>query len=281
MTDNSTIQIVATGITSPEGPAADRHGNIYLVSRWKSLVVKVDAAGNVSEVINTGGKPQAVALLPSGDLLVADCVNHALYRVTPTGQATTVCSIANGKPLLGPNDLLIGPDEIVYMTDPGDDMEALGQVVRVDLRTGTATCLADGLLFPNGIALNHPASHLYVAESTRHRVLRYPLSDNGQRIGNAEVFHQFDDFYPDGMAFDSAGNLLVALHGGGVIAVLAPNGRQIDAIPAGGKQCANCVFGGDDFQTLYIVEDSQQALLKTRWHNPGQQDFSRSLNPSK
>ena len=37
-------------------------------------------------------------------------------------------------------------------------------------------------------------------------------------------------------------------------------------------------FGGDDFQTLYLTEDDQQALLSTRWYIPGQRRYSRSFS---
>lgn len=49
-------ETVATGIISPEGPAVDRQGNIFLVSRWSGRVVKVSTSGEVSELVQTGGE---------------------------------------------------------------------------------------------------------------------------------------------------------------------------------------------------------------------------------
>jgi gluconolactonase len=269
--------IVASGIRSPEGPAADRMGNVFLVSRWTGLVIMVDAAGQVRELVNTRGKPQSVAMLESGDLLVADAIKRALYRITQHGQISTIADHVDGTPLLGPNDLVVGPKNVVYMTDPGVKMEAVGRVVRVDLENRRVTVLADDLLFPNGITLSEDGHFLYVAESTRHRVWRYPLLDC-RRLGCRELFHQFDDHYPDGMAFDAVGNLLVTLHGAGTLMVLSPSGALLESIFTGGAGCTNCVFGGSDFQTLYVTEDDQQALLRMRWPHPGQSLFSRSLS---
>ncbi len=96
-------------------------------------------------------------------------------------------------------------------------------------------------------------------------------------FGPPKVFHQFKEFMPDGIAFDSAGRLLVALCGGGTLAVLSPWGELVESISVGGVNCTNCVFGGSDFQTLYVTEDTQEALLKIRWPVPGQRRFSRSL----
>ena len=162
------------------------------------------------------------------------------------------------------------------MTDPGLNMGGPGRILRIEIDSGRADILADGYRFPNGITISEDARHLMVAESMTHRVLRFELLDDGQ-LGPAEVFCQFSDHHPDGIAFDAEGNLLVTLCGNGTLEVVSPNGKIIASIPTGGSHCTNCVFGGADFQTLYLTEDKQEALLSTRWSVPGQRRFSRSL----
>ena len=270
-------RIAAAGIVAPEGPAVDRAGNVFLVSRWTGRVVKVDSTGQVSDLVHTGGKPQSVALLESGDLLLADAENHALQRITPTGALTTVADTVRGEPFLGPNDLVIGADGVVYLTDPGLDLEGPGQILRIEIDTGRTTVLAEGHRFPNGITISDDGRFLLVAESMTHRILRFELLDQGRRLGPPETLHQFPDFHPDGIAFDADGNLLVTLCGGGTLEVLSPEGEIIASLPTGGSNCTNCVFGGADFQTLYLTEDKQEALLCARWPVPGQRRYSRSL----
>lgn len=272
-------QRVAEGIVSPEGPAVDQTGRVYLVSRWTGRVLAVAPTGEVTEVVQTGGKPQAVACGPDGRLWLADAKNFAIYEMSPTGSLTIVANEVAGIPFYGPNDLVVTDDLVIYVTDPGLDMHQPGRVLRVDLQTGQTTVLVDGLLFPNGITITGDGRYLVVAESSRHRVLRYELLASGQRLGPAEIVIEFPDHYPDGMAYDSAGNLLVARHGSGTIEVISPQHLSIASIPTGGKGCTNCVFGGEDFQTLYVTEDDQQALLATRWPVPGQLRFSRSMRP--
>ena len=274
-----TWKIVASGIVSPEGPAVDRDGNIFLVSRWTGKVVQVTSEGVVHELVDTGGKPQSVALLPTGELLLADAKNHVLQRMTRQGELTTIASRVDGtsEEFLGPNDLVVGDDNVVYLTDPGLDLESPGQILRIELDSGAVTRLAIGVAFPNGITINEDGRWLYVAESATARVLRFELLDRGHHLGPAEVFIELDGHLPDGIAFDAEGRLLIACCGAGVLDVVAPDGQLVASIPAGGPGCTNCVFGGDDFQTLYITEDEQQALLKTRWPVPGQRAFSRSL----
>ncbi|MDA0660849.1 MAG: SMP-30/gluconolactonase/LRE family protein [Planctomycetota bacterium] len=274
---NLSWQMVAKGILSPEGPAVDAAGNVFLVSRWTGRVLQVTPAGDVIEVVQTGGKPQAVALLPSGDLLLADAKNYALCRITRQGEMSVVADRANDRPLLGPNDLVVAENGIVYMTDPGLELQGYGQILRVDTLSGDATVLGEGYRFPNGITLSADGAYLVVAESVRHRVVRFQLLDHGTRLSDPEVFCQFDDHYPDGICFDALGNLLVTLHGNGSVHVFDPTGTKIAEVPTGGKGSTNCVFGGRNFQTLYVTEDDQQALLAAQWPVPGQRRFSRSF----
>jgi gluconolactonase len=123
-----------------------------------------------------------------------------------------------------------------------------------------------------------------VAETVTRRILRFELDKGGRRLGEPEIFFQFDRNRsdgpdgPDGIAFDAEGNLLVAMCGAGAVAVLSPHGAHLGSVPAGGRNCTNCVFGGEDFQTLYVTEDEQRALLATRWPVPGQRRYSRSLS---
>ena len=275
-----TWQTVATGIVSPEGPAVDLEGNIFLVSRWTGKVLQVNGRGDVSELVDTGGKPQSIALLPNNDLLLADAKNQALQRITRQGELSTVAETVDGDPpgkFLGPNDLVMGDDNVVFLTDPGLDMNSPGQILRIELDSGAVSRLAHGYPFPNGITISEDGRWLYVAESVTHRVLRFELLDGGRRLGPEEIFIQFDDHHPDGIALDAEGRLLVARCGAGMLDVVAPDGQLVTSIPAGGANCTNCVFGGEDFRTLYLTEDKQEKLLKTQWPVPGQRKYSRSL----
>jgi len=115
------------------------------------------------------------------------------------------------------------------------------------------------------------------SESGPHCVLRFELLESGIRLGIPEIFCQLADFYPDGITFDAEGNLLVTLCGGGTLVVVSPTGQIVGSITTEGKGWTNCVFGGDDFQALYLIEDDLQALLSTRWPIPGQRRYSLAL----
>jgi gluconolactonase len=268
---------IAGDVVSPEGPAARADGALALVSRWTGRVLLVSPGGPVEEIVQTGGKPQSVAWTGAGRLLLADARNRALQEIdTASRTIRSVSDTVGGEPFLGPNDLAIGADGIVYLTDPGLSLDAPGRILRIDPATGHASVLASGLSFPNGITISDDGRWLVVAESFAHRILRFELRDGGRSLGPPDTLHRFVDHLPDGIAYDSAGNLLVALFGGGTIEVVAPNGQISASIDTGGRHPTNCVFGGPDFRTLFVTEDDRMTVLSASWPVPGQRRFSRS-----
>ena len=73
--------------------------------------------------------------------------------------------------------------------------------------------------------------------SNRRVLIDFPQKTEGNIIGGS--------FQPDGMIFDAAGRLYVAMFEGGVINVVAvPSGKLLRQYDAGGKQSTNCL--GDD-----------------------------------
>jgi strictosidine synthase-like protein len=94
---------------------------------------------------------------------------------------------------------------------------ATGSVWRVDLETGTETCLARGLAWPNGILVERD-HRLVISESWRHRLLR--LSGDGR--GAAEPVLSKLPGYP--------ARLALASDGGAWLALFAPRNRLIEFV---------------------------------------------------
>jgi gluconolactonase len=104
---------------------------------------------------------------------------------------------------------------------------------------------------------------LYVCESAFARVLRFTVEPDG-RLTNKEIFVELLGGDPDGIAFDSEGNLYVAHYGGGAVYVIAPDGRIKQKIPTPGKKPTNLEFADEDLQTLFLTEVETNALYKRR-----------------
>ena len=111
----------------------------------------------------------------------------ALLRLTLDGETTTVTTGPSDRPFLWPNDLCVGPDGVIYMTDSGclvqawEDLDTQadfydvpvdGRVLRVDPRDETCHVIDAGLRFANGIALAPDGSAVYVGGDVDRQRLR-------------------------------------------------------------------------------------------------------------
>jgi len=267
---------VAEGIKFPEGPASDGKGNIYVSNcdADPGIVTRVDEKGN-SSIAFTGSdktfkKTNGMTFGANGSLYACDFGRKIIVEIRPDGAVSTYAENYQGVPFRGPNDLAFDPSGNLYFTDPaGSSKEApVGRVYRVD-KLKKVTQVASGLAFPNGIAFSADGKTLYVAESQKYQVLKYAVKADGS-LGEKSVHCTLPgDHDPDGMNFDSAGNLWVAQFGGGAVHEFDPSGKLLRSIPMPGKNVTNVEFGGKDMKTLYITEVQTGALYRIRTEVPG------------
>ncbi|GAA5064624.1 sugar lactone lactonase YvrE [Thermocatellispora tengchongensis] len=205
-TDTAAASRIRTlaAVEGPEDVAVSASGEVFAGDRNGKIVRLRPGAAAPEVFADVGGRPLGLAFDGDGDLLVA---NHGvgLQSVSPSGAVTLLASSAAGRPILSANDLVVGADGAVYLSDSTwkhnsttmgplnsfavyDFLEGRphGRVIRYDPGTRTASELASGLYFPNGMVLAPDRRSLLVAESTRYRVTRIWLT--GDRAGAREVF---------------------------------------------------------------------------------------------
>lgn len=249
--------VLASGFDTLEGPAFDRHGNLFFVDWVRHSVMRRSPDGELSEFYNTGGIPAGLAFHPDGSLWVADEGDdiHGLLRIASETEAAIVINEFEGKPLNGANDLVFDRAGNVYFSDPwGSSAEnPIGGFYRYNI-DGTLQQIDTGLAFPNGVALTSDGAYVILGETYRNRLLRYRIAADGVP-GPREVWAETSlPSGPDGMAFAENGDLYVAHHGGGVVDIFAPDGTQVGTVSVPGKSVTNVAFGGPDRKTLVITE---------------------------
>jgi len=261
------METLTRGHDSPEGPAFHRDGSLYFVNWLTSSIMRLPPHGEAGEFANTGGIPAGLAFHPDGTLYVADEGDqwHGILRVTPEGSITAWIQEYQGQPLNGANDLVFDATGVLYFSDPWrSSLESpIGGFYRA-FPDGTLEQLDTGLAFPNGVAVAPDGSAVYLAETWTNRILRYAVGSDGRVGPRTELARLTGRPGPDGMAFDSAGNLYVAHYNEGRVDVLDPAGRELDRIPVPGPGTTNVAFGGPDRRDLIVTEVSTASVYRTR-----------------
>jgi gluconolactonase len=272
------MERLTSGHDSPEGPAFHRDGSLYFVNWLTSSIMRLqfDAsgvpAGPAVEFANTGGIPAGLAFHPDGTLYVADEGDqwHGILKVMPEGAISAWIQEYEGTPLNGANDLVFDANGVLYFSDPWRSSleNPIGGFYRA-FPDGRLERLDSGLAFPNGVAVAPDGSAVYLAETWTNRILRYGIGADGKVGPRTEFAKLSDGPGPDGMAFDSAGNLYVAHYNGARVDVLDATGREVVRIEVPGPGVTNVAFGGADGRDVVITEVSTASVYRTRVEIPG------------
>lgn len=130
----------------------------------------------------------------------------------------------------------------------------LGAIYR--LYRGELRQLVGGISISNAICFDRSRNLAYWCDTPTQTVMSQPLHpDTGWPTGPAELFLDLRraNLRPDGAVTDAEGNLWNAQWGAGQVAVYAPDGTFLKAVPVGGSQASCPAFGGPDLTTLYCT----------------------------
>jgi sugar lactone lactonase YvrE len=210
----------------PEAIALDSEGRIHAATHG-GAIVRLDAEGRHPVVFaETGGRPLGIAFDFDGNLIVADAF-RGLLSVSPSGETQVLADEADGIPIVYADDVDVAPDGRIYFSDAstkfsaaavGDTMEAskleiiehagTGRLLVYDPATGQARTVADGMVFPNGVAVSPDGQFVLVTETGTYRVLKVWLT--GARAGKVEPILEGLPGFPDNVTTGREGRFWVA-----------------------------------------------------------------------
>jgi sugar lactone lactonase YvrE len=263
MNQTNTIQILATGLDFPEGPAFAPDGSLWAVELKGENLIRWHA-GELTR-FRVGGTPNGIAIDRDGTIWFCDAGQNAIRRFAPrTSQTETMLDRLEGKPLDKPNDLAFDWLGNLVFTCPGDSRQEPTGYVGVRMRDGTAHLITTGKYFPNGLAFSADSQSLVIAETYRHRLWKGSWNADRGEWTEAGVWAAVEGPTgpggPDGMAFSEDGRLYVAVFGTGFIHVIDPAGVVVDKLPVPGQNPTNCAFDPSGRLGL-VVTEAEQGLI--------------------
>jgi sugar lactone lactonase YvrE len=132
---------------------------------------------------------------------------------------------------------------------PPPDRGAVGRIILV-MPDGAARVVADGLRFPNGIAVSADNSRLVVAEMDGECLAEYDMAPDGglnfcRRFGTMKS--------PDGICLDQSEAVWVAAFDEDAFIRLNRDGRELQRIEVSGRRAIACALGGTERRTLFCL----------------------------
>ena len=240
------------------GESARWHDDRFWFSDWGAgEVVAVDGAGNREVVVRLPTFPFSLDWLPDGRLLI---VSSALQRMEPDGSLVTQGDLAH----LGSawNELVVDSRGNAYVNQAGFDLmagaEPTSGTIALVTPDGAARQVADGVWFPNGMAITPDDSTLIVAESYRNRLTAFDIDRDGE-LTNRRVWADLGTGVPDGICLDAEGAVWYADVPNRHCVRVREGGEVVETV-ALDRGCFSCALGGADGRTLFIVA--------TQWRGP-------------
>lgn len=252
-------RVMVEGLGFPESTRW-HDGRVWLCN-WGTgevLAVTVDGEREVMARLAPQTLPFSIDWLPDGRLLLVDGPRGLLLRQEPSGTLETVADLnLIGSPPF--NELVVDARGNAYVNG------GPGAVVCV-AADGRVTQVADGLRWPNGMAVVDDGRTLVVADSHAEQLLAYEVGEDatlsGRRIW-ADLEHA-----PDGICADADGAIWVATVPGRCCTRVREGGDVLDTV-AVDRGCFACMLGGADGRTLFIAAAQWRGMEAAMNEGPG------------
>ena len=247
--DKSTVQYAGSGLQRPECILAEPDGSLWIAdARGGVMHLRPDGqqqlvsqhhseyfggAATESSRYLRGTLPNGLAFTENGDILVANFGTDRLEIMTRSGESRILAEHIEEQPIGKVNFVLRDSKNRIWITVSTrikNWMRALrpeladGYIARfID---GAFRIVAEGFHFTNEIRMDAREEYLYVAETTGGCISRMRVLEDGQ-LGEREIFGPTSlgkGAWPDGIAFDSFGNLWGTMVYSDKLFVLTPQG---------------------------------------------------------
>ncbi len=241
------------GISFGESPRW-HEGRLWFCDWGAEELIAVDPEGHSELIARVPSFPFCIDWLPNGRLLIVSSRDRAVLTLAPGGTLERYAELRDVAEK-GWNEIVSDGSGHVYVNGGGFDLMAgepfaPGLIALID-HEGAARKVADGLEFPNGMAVTADDRTLIVAESYGKRLTAFDIEDGGE-LANRRVWAELGEGVPDGICVDAEGAVWYADVPNECCVRVREGGEVLDTIELD-RGCFACMLGGVDRSTLYVV----------------------------
>ena len=247
--DKSALRYIGHDLQRPECILAERDGTLWSAdARGGVMQIRPDGSqtlvtqkrsAHFADAPSEAGRylegtlPNGLAFARNGDFLIANFGTDCLEVMTRDGSSRVLADTIDGQPIGKVNFVLRDSRDRLWVT-VSTRIKNWMHALRRDLKDGYIAryeagkfrIIAEGFGFTNEIRFDAKEEFLYVVETTGGCITRMRMTENGE-LAEREIFGPSSlgkGAWPDGIAFDSYGNLWGTMVYSDKLFVLTPHG---------------------------------------------------------
>lgn len=244
-------QVLMTGLAFGESPRW-RGGRLWFSNWGASEIVAMDPDGKSEVMVRLPFEtfPFSIDWLPDGRLLIASASDQPLLRQEPDGSLVPHADLKRSF-----NEIVVDSRGNAYVNGAGfnplaGEAPAPGSVMLVT-SDGRSRQVAEGIAFPNGMAISPDHSTLVVADSYGRQLVAFTIEADA-RLSNRRAWAELGEGTPDGICFDAEGAVWYADVPHKRCVRVREGGKVLQTVDLD-RGCFACMLGGKDGKTLYIM----------------------------
>jgi sugar lactone lactonase YvrE len=254
--ESTTLQILMSGIAFGESPRW--HDDRLWFADWGAQqIIAVDLDGNSDVIarVDFPSFPLSLDWLRDGRLLIVSARDGRLLRQELDGSLAGHADLSSlAEKGLPWNEIVVDGRGNTYINNIGFDFpdgEFVPGTIAVLTLDGSAWQVADGIAFPNGMAVTADNSTLIVAESYAGKLTAFDIAADGS-LANRRTWADIPGDHPDGICLDADGAVWYADVGNKHCVRVGEGGEVLQTIDLD-RGCFACMLGGVDGRTLFMV----------------------------
>jgi sugar lactone lactonase YvrE len=248
------LQTLMKGISFGESPRW-HDGRLWFCDWGAEELIALDLEGRSEVIVHVPSFPFCIDWLPDGRLLIVSARDQALLTMAADGSLVTHTDLSVLSDRPPGNEIVVDGRGNAYVNGGGFNLMsgedfAPGMVALVT-PDGSARQVADGIEFPNGMAVTDDDSTLIVAESYGRRLSAFEIAADGS-LSNRRVWADLGDGVPDGICVDADGAVWYADVPNRRCVRVREGGEVLQTIELD-RGCFACMLGGEDGRTLFLI----------------------------